>query len=152
MIDNGFVQTRNVAPTVAELLDVLDQHPLIRESVRVSHKIRDVIATSYGCALHYLFSQVAPAKADTFFDGLAEGGMLPLGSPILKLRNLLLKDRASKKRAMSDHERIAITIKAWNAFFTNQPLTTLKWQKTGPRKEAFPRISQLQLACYAEAA
>ena len=81
-----------------------------------------------------------------------EGSMLPLDSPILKLRNLLLKDRGSKKRTMSDHERIAITIKAWNAFFTDQALAALKWQKTGPRKEAFPRISQLELTCYAEAA
>jgi hypothetical protein len=84
-----------------------------------------------------LFSKVAPAKADEFFDGLAEGSMLPLTSPILKLRNLLLKDRGSKKLSMSDHELIAITIKAWNAFYSDQAVTTLKWQKTGPRKEAF---------------
>jgi hypothetical protein len=78
-----------------------------------------------------LFSKVAPAKADEFFDGLAEGSMLPLTSPIL------LKDRGSKKLSMSDHELIAITIKAWNAFYSDQAVTTLKWQKTGPRKEAF---------------
>ena len=152
LIENGFIQSRNVAPTVSELLEMLDRHPNIRASVRHAHKIRDVIATSYGCALHYLFSSVDAPKAEQFFEGIVEGDMLPFHSPILRLRNQLLKDRASKKRAMSDSERIAITIKAWNAHLCDTSIATLKWQKTGPRKESFPRIAKLELPCYTEAA
>jgi hypothetical protein len=37
LLDNGFVQSRNVAPTVGELLAVLERHPALRDSVRMSH-------------------------------------------------------------------------------------------------------------------
>jgi hypothetical protein len=58
LLNNGFLQHRAVSPTVSELLDTLENHSAIRDSVRLSGRIRDVIAPSIGCALHYLFTQV----------------------------------------------------------------------------------------------
>jgi hypothetical protein len=66
------------------------------------------------------------------------------GNPIWKLRKRLQDDRASRKREMSDAEKAAIVIKAWNAFIHHESIGTLKWQNAGPRKEDFPQIDGLQ--------
>jgi hypothetical protein len=152
MIQNGSVQDRALSPTVNEMLDTLDRNPKMRESVKLSNKLKDIIATSFGCALHYLFDQVDPALADKFMDRLADGSDLSSDSPILKLRNILIRDRGSKSKKMLDHDKIAITIKAWNAFYSGRPISTLKWQNAGARIEAFPKISGLNLQYYEEAA
>jgi hypothetical protein len=145
LLNNGLLQYRAVSPTVSELLDTLDRHPAIRDSVRLSGRIRDVIAPSIGCALHYLFSRVDRAKADEFTFPLGDGLHLnDMGNPIWKVRKRLQDDRASRKREMSDAEKAAIVIKAWNAFFRGESVGALKWQNAGPRKEDFPQIAGLQ--------
>jgi hypothetical protein len=141
LVENGFVQARTISPTVSELLNALNQHPEIRESVKWSGKIRDVIATSFGCALHYLFSRANPTLADKFMDRLSDGSNLSSDSPVLKLRNRLQNDRASRKHKMLDPEKIAITIKAWNAFYLDRRPGSLKWQSTGEKIESFPQIA-----------
>lgn len=144
LLNNGLLQYRAVSPSVSELLDTLESHPEIRDSVRLSSRIRDVIAPSIGCALHYLFSRVDRARADEFTLRLGDGLHLnETGNPIWKLRKRLQDDRASRKREMSDAEKAAIAIKAWNAFFRGESIGTLKWQNAGPRKEDFPQIAGL---------
>jgi hypothetical protein len=141
LLQNGLLQYRAVSPTISELLDTLEKHPEIRESVRLSSRIRDVVAPSLACALHYLFSRVDGRRADEFISRLGDGLYLDdVSHPVWKLRKRLLDDRASKKRDMSDAEKAAIIVKAWNAFFKGEPLFTLKWQNSGPKKEDFPAI------------
>lgn len=152
LIKNGMLQMRTVSPTVAELLDLLEAHPNIRESVRLSYKIRDVVAPGLACALHFFFAQVHKSKADQFMSRLGDGANLAETSPILKLRERLNRDRASRKRDMSDAEKAALIIKAWNAYRLGRELSTLKWQNAGPKKEAFPRIEGGQLISQPEAA
>jgi hypothetical protein len=152
LIKHGMLQQRTVSPTVAELLDLLDAHPNIRESVRLSYKIRDVVAPGLACALHFFFAQVHKSKADQFVARLGDGANLSETSPILRLRERLNRDRASRKREMSDAEKAALIIKAWNAYRTGRELTTLKWQNAGPKKEAFPQIEGAQLISQPEAA
>jgi hypothetical protein len=53
---------------------------------------------------------------------------------------------------MSDAEKAAIIIKAWNAHRVGRELITLKWQNAGPKKEAFPTIEGLPLVSTSEAA
>jgi len=152
LIKNGMLQYRAVSPTVAELLDLLGISPDIRESVRLSYKIRDVVAPGLVCALHFFFAQVQKSKADQFIARLGDGANLSEHSPILLLRERLNKDRASRKRDMSDAEKAAIIIKAWNAYRLGRELGTLKWQNAGPKKESFPAIEGLQLLTVSEAA
>jgi hypothetical protein len=144
LIDNELVQMRAISPSVSELLGHLEENPDIRSSVRWSHRIRDVIAPSIGCALHYHFCKSSPERADQFFERLADGASLERGSPVLRLRDKLFQDRSSRKRAMSDPEKIALTIKAWNIFWTGTKIESLKWQNSGPRKEPFPQINGSQ--------
>ncbi|MEO9611775.1 MAG: hypothetical protein ABJG86_00575 [Nitratireductor sp.] len=141
LLRNGLIQLRTATPSVAELLNVLETEPEIRESVRNSHKIRTLMAPALGCALHYLFSRSNAGKAQKFVDRLGDGADLHKGDPILMLREKLIRDRGSKKRSMADAERAAVIIKAWNAFVAGSKLHTLRWINSGPRREEFPTIA-----------
>jgi hypothetical protein len=140
LLSNGFIQLRTVTPSVAELLQVLEENPGVRDSVRNAHKIRNLMAPGLACALHYLFSRSDSAKAQEFIDRLGDGASLSKGDPILMLREKLIRDKGSKKRSMADAERAAVIIKAWNAFRARIKLQTLRWVNAGPRREEFPTI------------
>jgi hypothetical protein len=142
LIEKGYMTLRNVAPTISELLDTLDRHPEVRESVKFITRVRDV-TSSIALALHYFFSRVNKGKADEFLDRLGDGVMLEAGSPILKLREILLADRANLKRRLSDSEKAALMIKAWNAHLADLTVRNLKWQTGGDRREEFPTIRGL---------
>lgn len=140
MIDNGYIQLRDVLPTNGELIKLLETHPNVRQSVGIGHKIRDVIATSIGCSLHHVFGRISAGKSNSFFDALGSGANLTSESPVLKLRNLLLKSRDSRRRSMSISETYALSIKAWNAYYTGAAVGSLKWQNGTFNKEEFPEI------------
>lgn len=146
LLENDLVTIKNVPPTVSELIATLDAHPGIRDSVRLGNKVRE-IAPSIFLALHYFFRKVQPAKADEFLDRLGDGVMLGADNPILKLREVLLDDRANRKGRLGESERAALIIKAWNYFLYDRPVRVLKWQTSGVRREPFPAIAGLaQLA------
>jgi hypothetical protein len=110
------------------------------------------VAPGLACAFHFFFAQIHKSKADEFIERLGDGANLSEHSPILRLRDRLNKDRASRKRDMGDAEKAAIIIKAWNAYRHGRELVTLKWQNAGPKKETFPVIEGLQLLDASEAA
>lgn len=143
LVENDLVTLRNVAPTVSELMDTLDRNPDLRESVKLITKIRDV-TSSMALALHMFFHRADAAKADFFMERLGDGVMLDATSPILKLRETLLADKANQKRRLSEPEKAAMMIKAWNFFANDQPVRNLKWQNSGDRREPFPRIYGLE--------
>ena len=142
LIENELITIKNVPPTVSEIMDTLERHPSIRESVRLGNKVRD-IAPSIALALHYFFRKVNPVKADEFIDRLGDGVMLGVDSPILKLRDILSQDRINRKGRLGESERAALIIKAWNYFLYDRPVRLLKWQTAGVRRESFPAIAGL---------
>jgi hypothetical protein len=144
LLENGFAQHRTVSPTVSELLRYLDEWPDIRDSVKNANRFRGVIDPSMGCALHFFLRRAHHDKGEAFMAGLSSGAELGRDSPILKLRNRLNDDRVSRKRSMSDGEKLAICIKSWNAYFLEKPLATLKWANVGPTRESFPKIAGLE--------
>ncbi len=146
IIENDLVQHRTATPTVNELLMYLDAWPEIRESVKNANRFRGTIDPSMGCALHFFLKRAHKTKGEEFIDGLITGADLSKESPILKLINRLKDDRISKKRSMSDAEKLAVCIKSWNAFYAERHLGTLKWQNIGPTKEAFPTVAGLNRA------
>lgn len=72
-------------------------------------------------ALHYLFAERIPQKADEFYTLLAKGNNLSDRSPILALRSKLLSDKR-----LTEHEVAKFTIKAWNAWIKGRSLQLLK--------------------------
>lgn len=140
LIENGFLTSQNAAPTVAEMLDTLERHPTIRESVRHAGRIKHITAPTLVVALHYLFREKSQSLADEFIERLADGANLPARHPILRLRDQLMQARNERKNKQADPERAAWIIKAWNAFVEGRELAHIKWAPTGSRAEAFPLI------------
>jgi hypothetical protein len=140
---HGLIQSRGAAPTIAELLDLLEQNPELRESARLQYKIREITAPTLIITLHYLFSRVDKHLAGSFLDRLSDGAELTPRHPILTLRDQLTRAHNQRKVKVSDAERAAWTIKAWNAYCQKRAVAALKWQQLGPRKESFPQISGL---------
>jgi hypothetical protein len=140
LLQHGLIQSRGATPTIAELLEVLEQNPDLRESARLQHKIREITAPTLILTLHYLFSHVDRGKASWFIDRLSDGAELAPRHPILTLRDQLTRAHSQRKVKVSDAERAAWTIKAWNAYLQDRSVATLKWQQLGPRKEGFPEI------------
>jgi hypothetical protein len=143
LLENELITLRNVAPTVSELLDTLEKNPDIRESIKMINKVRDV-TSSLALALHLFFHRIDATKADNFMERLGDGVMLDATSPILKLREILLADKANQKRRLSETEKAAMMIKAWNFYVRDLPVRNLKWQNSGDRREPFPKILGLE--------
>lgn len=65
--------------------------------------------------LYYIFARSDAESADEFFSQLNSGANLLEGSPVLILRNTLTAQQGKQARLKSNW-RVAVTIKAWNAF------------------------------------
>lgn len=137
-LENDLVKARTVTPSVNELLDTLERHPEIRLSVGNGNNFRKLGAPSQLAALDYCFKRADLNKGSEFIERLVHGDSLSRGSPILALRDILIEDKNNAKQKMSASERIAITIKAWNAYRAGTEVKWLRWSAT---REAFPTIS-----------
>jgi hypothetical protein len=74
-----------------------------------------------------------------FFHQLITGVNLTPTSPVL-----LLRERAiswySSKGIVSEQEKAALIIKAWNAYISNRSVKLLKYTRGGESPEQFPTI------------
>lgn len=131
-------------PSAQELLDYLDSHPGMRESVRIGESVRKQGVLRYPGALvsglHYLMSELDVDDANVFWERLSNGESLNVGDPIHTLRQLLLRDQGAQRRMATTH-RAAVTIKAWNAYRAGRSLQVLKWSRGGSTPEAFPTLA-----------
>lgn len=143
LVEMEVATAKTVQPSVNELLDALERHPSIRESVKLGRKLKEIGPPSQLCALHYWCGRVDKERADDFFERLFDGANLMSGNPILPVRDSLLKDKYNSKRTMPDAERMALVIKAWNLVFEGKSAKQVKWINSGDRREAFPKISGL---------
>lgn len=127
-------------PSTSEAIRYLDAHPNIRESIHVGDRVRKLngFAASTAAALHHIFSEIDQEDADTFWSLYVEGANLPSDSPILRLRELMFRERTAPRR-MNRSRLFAVTIKAWNAWRRGQPMQLLKWKVGGSNPESFPR-------------
>jgi len=66
MIDNGVVLSANSAPTNGELLELLEQNPEIRGSLKHVASMRDMMGGGIAAALHQTFSRKDVVKANEF--------------------------------------------------------------------------------------
>lgn len=121
--------------TIKQAVELLDQHPGIRSSVRPAMAAQKVIPMSCGIPLHYLFSKKDQTAADLFFDALASGESLRKSDPVYRLRERML-DRKRGQRVQLQLV-LALTIKAWNATRQGRSLQSLGWR----HDEAFPEIA-----------
>lgn len=88
------------------------------------------MSPSYVGALYYLFYKKNRTKCDEFWDSYTFGEELSANSPVKLLRDSLMLD--FRHRKMRHREKAALTIMAWNAFITNQKITSLKFIEGQP--------------------
>jgi len=133
---------RSETPTNTELQNLYRSHPEIRESAKFILDLnRHLLERSASIALHFAFSIESRAKADEFFQRLADGINLTDGQPILFYRNRLIDSRESPARRLSLEHRIALAIKAWRAHVDDRTLRRLFWAES---TESFPKLVWLR--------
>jgi hypothetical protein len=93
-------------------------------------------------AMHYLCTLSDPHKAVTFFDSLNTGEGLHRGQPVYLLRERLIANRQSKS-SLSQRYIVALFVKAWNAFYFDRKMTSLRFIEDGPKPEGFPMIENV---------
>lgn len=140
----GFRRSRsNTQVTNAQLLQILEKYPWLREVAREATNV------SRGCAIPasviglcwWLFAQIKepPAEEDCsfFMARLADGQNLAKGDPIYELRRAAEASRSTQGERSQTY-LIAITIKAWNAYRAGDQVGLLRYQPGGARPERFP--------------
>jgi hypothetical protein len=124
-----------LAVTTKEVLQYLDEHPTIRDSVPVGRTMGGLISASIVAALHYLMSNINSGQADEFWTSVENGTGLQQGDPVFALRRFLITN-ASGTRHADRWTLVAMAIKAWNAYRAGKRVGLLIY-KTG---EEFPVI------------
>lgn len=138
MIENNVVLAANSSPSSGELLDLLERRPGIRASLKQVATIREIMGSGIAAALHRTFADKDDERANMFFTRLGDGVGLASDSPILHLRERLLRTRASNRARMAEAERVALCIKAWNAYRADRPMHLLVWRNRGAAREPLP--------------
>lgn len=116
------------APTTAECAELLAKHPELRRSAEIATRTRKAfphIPQSVLGTCHFLFNAIDEGETAWFFQRVADGAELPLGHPILALRNRLTSERLDGLR-MSEDRHMAYLIRAWNAVREGRELGRLQ--------------------------
>ncbi len=140
MLRHEVLLAANTSPTNGEMLEILEESPGIRDSIKFTSAARDIISGGMSADMHYNFSRVDATYADEFFSRLIDGVNLDAKSPIYLLRERLLKNKGSYRLRMAENERAALTMKAWVAFKEGRSMQLLAWRNRGAAREGLPLI------------
>ncbi len=129
--------------THMQLLNLLDEHPKMRDSVSLGVQLNRAIkitvtAASIGC---YVTSHERPEiDQSDWCEGLMTGAGLQVGDPRLTLRNTMLDLAAGRRQRKSDDSRTHLLyyIKAWNAWVEGR---SVKLLRRSPN-ESMPMVSK----------
>lgn len=140
-LKRGVLFQHGPASTVGpeETIEVLGQHPRIRESIPFSRKVGRLAPPSLSTFLHFMFTQRDRALADWFMDRLGSGIGLLGTHGVYHLRKRLESNLIVTAKLPEKHVA-ALFIKAWNAHRAGRKVRTLRWRNTGEKPEAFPEI------------
>lgn len=131
-------QTRTSgAVSGTKVIELLDTHPDVRDSVHAYQGPKTLIKPSVAIALHYFFAKKDRALADRFFDDLRSGAGLGIGDPVYTLREKLISHSVGSKK-LRDDAILACTIKAWNALRAGATIKRLTFR---PGTEPVPVIA-----------
>ncbi len=132
-------------PSTGDLLGILDANPSIREvSIKIAADAAPILPLSIGTALHHLFSRVSFEKANEFFQQFIDGDNK---SPARILYSAFY-EMAQKSGSRLQPMMLALSIKAWNAFYEDKQLHFVRYVQD---KEKFPDISGLDTSSLIEA-
>ncbi|WP_152664009.1 hypothetical protein [Sphingomonas sp. SRS2] len=124
-------------PAPTALLGVLEEHPIIRDSVKPALRAMPLLPHGCGIALHYLASAIDPIRASQFLAQIQDPISDSPDNPVNQLREILLATRG-QGGARKQTYVLAVAIKAWNAFVAGKAIKLLRF---APDRESFPRIA-----------
>lgn len=128
-------------PTHTDILNIVEGNRLLAKCVNdIPLKKGGILPPGNVAFLLYIFSLSDGEKAMAFIEGLVFGYNLAPDSPIVLIRNRLISNADSKAK-IGTVEKLALTIKAWNAYRQGVKLKQLKWVRAsslGYTKESFP--------------
>ncbi len=138
---NGGYQAGLKAPSPMALLGMLEERPEIRDSVLPALAAMPILPHGCGIALHHLMGLADLQRASAFFELLGQPAMAGDPTPVTLVRDIL-GDMRGSGGARSQAYMIAVTIKAWNAFFSGGSIKQLRYS---PDRESFPQIAGLKV-------
>lgn len=125
-----------------DILNEVNKRPLLIKattSVLPLKYVKKMVGSGTPIFCYFLFaSQSSQHIADSFFQKLENGDDLSASSPILKLRNeIALRDTKETNRGQRQSvHRIAMFIKAWNAWRSQENINSVRWNPA----EEYPKI------------
>ena len=122
-------------PTNTQIIDLLQENPQIQASAEVGVALWSILSPAIATFCHYLFHQIDPSQANSFFKSLRTGANLKEGDPILALRNRMIAQKG-KKGVLPQYEIVALVIKTWNLSRRGKKVKHLGWQYN--KGERFP--------------
>ncbi len=130
----------NIAPTHSEQYDWLQNNPLAEEASDIAHTLnRQVgITPSVTGFAFVLFSRISYDDAIEFMARLADGANQDSGSPILAMRNRVVREKATGTR-LTSNEWLHLLITSWNLWRTGKTTTKLQLPRNDRTKKTFPK-------------
>lgn len=131
--------------TANELLAIVDKERKLIGAVSETASFsvtNKMLGRSTAAFCFYLFDRSDYLMAGNFYHKFEKGNDLQEGSPILVLKNALMiretqfKDMGARGGNRAQAHKIAIIIKAWNAFKNGKTISRLRYD---PEKEAYPQ-------------
>lgn len=128
--------------TVSEQLAYFNDHPELREYAARGQAIRKNVALTGALAATLMveFDRRDKEDSDYFWARLYDGAGLPDGSPILVLRNTLIRLRDKERGRLPETYLAALTIKAWNKYRRGETIGGLNYRVGGANPEKFPEV------------
>lgn len=129
----------SAAVTNHQIVQTLDEHPKLREFLGLGERIASStgMIKSSAAAASYLVTEANPrADLTSWTDGIIDGAGLRKGDPRLMFRNTMFRmarrQAGQPQRRRDTREHVALFLKAFNAWATNEPLAQLRFVARDP--------------------
>lgn len=123
--------------TVGIGLEFLEAHPELRAAAEFTAHHPTMLIPSHVAYIRFKIGADGEPALARFLGLVRTGEGLSKGHPALLLRDRFIQDKIAKGK-LPNPEKMALTIKAWNAYVESRPIANLRWRRLGDQPEEFP--------------
>lgn len=135
--ENQLLLDHKVKASVREMKQYMERNAdELQEALHAGNRVKKLCSRTVSGTAYFFFARANKAKANEFFDHLADGSNLYRNHPVLRLRERLINFRRLPGY-MLPQDLLPLFIKAWNFFIANKACGCLKFTKD----EDFPKIN-----------
>jgi hypothetical protein len=136
----GAMETGRKKFSNAEVEELLEKYPKLRDSVNRSDINTRLVPPSVMAACHFLFAQKDEVLAELFVQQVLKGNDLKEGEPTYVLRERLVRNSLEKAKLTPPYIA-ALLIKAWNHTRAGNRIKHLRYRERGDARETFPLVA-----------